>query len=114
MLVAHLPPDSHTARAITGDPEIPWTRLEFLMAGVFDALQVLAWQNANQGRRHPTPRPKPLERPGVGGRTHIDSEEAAERAPIGAELHYGRPQPLSAVKALLASSRPGADSEEHG
>lgn len=95
MLLRHLPADSATAIALSDDREPPWTRVEHLLAGVFDTLQVLAWQNANQGRKSPTRRPDPLPRPGV--------ERPGNR--------YGTPRPLSEVKAILASTRPGADIE---
>jgi hypothetical protein len=92
VLLAELPSDSATARSLNGG-ERPWTPLEHLLAGIFDTLQVLAWQNANQGRKSPTKRPTPLPRPGI--------------EPSG--VHYGKPRPLSEVKAMLASTRPGAD-----
>jgi hypothetical protein len=64
VLLAELPSDSATARSLNGG-ERPWTPLEHLLAGIFDTLQVLAWQNANQGRKSPTKRPTPLPRPGI-------------------------------------------------
>jgi hypothetical protein len=39
------------------------------LAGVFDYLAVLVWQNANQGRKSPTPKPKQLPRPGMEGKS---------------------------------------------
>jgi len=92
VLLRHLPPESATAMAVNGDREPPWTRLEHLLAGVFDSLQMLAWQNANQGKKSPSRRPRPLPRPGV--------EQPGQ--------HWGTARPLSEVKAALASSRPGA------
>jgi hypothetical protein len=92
VLVAHLPPDSETGRAIHGEA-VEWSRGDHLLAGVIDLLNIVVWQNANQGRKSPSPRPKPLPRPGV--------QPKGER--------YGTPRPLSEVKAILAASRPGAD-----
>lgn len=89
MLLAHLPPDSATYRALHPDEE-PWTRVEHLLAGVFDALQTIAWQNSSQGRKSPPPRPKPLPRPGI--------------ATTGE--HWGTPAPLSEIKTRLAAMAP--------
>jgi hypothetical protein len=101
VLLTYLPPDSATARSIRGaDHEPEWTRTEHLLAGVFDALNMLLWQNAVLSGVKPKPRkPEPLMRPGVTPRT----------------ITYGRPAPLSHVRALLASSAPGTapdDAEE--
>ncbi len=95
MLLAHLPADSATFWAVDpkGAEAASWSRTDHLLASVFDSLRILIWQNENQGRRSPTPRPRPLPRPGVDG---DDSRRV------------GTPRPLSEVKAILASSRPGA------
>jgi hypothetical protein len=97
VLVAHLPPESATLRAIdpTRAEDASWSRTDQLLAAVFDRLGVVIWQLENQGRKSPTPRPRPLPRPGVtDGRTR-----------------YGTPRPLSEVRAILASSAPGAGEE---
>jgi hypothetical protein len=95
VLVARLPADSETGRAHLGEAA-SWSRTDHLLAGVFDALRVLIWQNENSGRKTPSRRPDPLPRPGT---------EPAE--PAGTRI--GSPLPLSEVKRLLASTRPGAD-----
>jgi hypothetical protein len=95
VLLAHLPADSATFWAVDpkGAEAASWSRTDHLLAGVFDLLQTLLWQNANQGRKSPTPRPRPLPRPGV-------ADDDTRR--------IGKPRPLDEVKAILASSRPGA------
>lgn len=99
MLLAHLPPDSATAQAVAGDAyEAPWSRVEQLLAALYDSTRLLIWQNENQGRKTPTRRPRPLPRPGVADDT----------------VQWGKPAPLSEVKAILSASRPGADVEVEG
>lgn len=95
MLLAGLPPDSRTAIALNpADDGPPWTRADHLLAGIYDTVNILAWQNANEGRKTATKRPKPLPRPGIG-------DDKAEG------VRWGAPVPLSEVKSILAASAPG-------
>jgi hypothetical protein len=71
VLLAHLPNESATYWAVDpkGAEAASWSRTDHLLASVFDSLQVLIWQNANQGRKSPTQRPRPLPRPGMEGKS---------------------------------------------
>jgi hypothetical protein len=95
VLVAQLPPTSRFGREQIGDAA-DWSRTDHLLAGVFDLVNVVIWQNANQGRKSRTPRPQPLPRPGIEPKV----------------TRYGTPRPLSEVKAILAASRPDRPDDE--
>lgn len=88
MIAKCSPPDSAIAQAV--DPE-QWTLQEHLLAGIFDVLWILAWQNTEDGQNGRNV-PKPLPRPGVesadvtfghGSMTVEDAEAwLAERNPL--------------------------------
>ncbi|WP_425591812.1 DUF5361 domain-containing protein [Actinomyces procaprae] len=42
-----------------------WGLTEHLLAAAVDALNIANWQRANAGKKAPSPRPKPIPRPGV-------------------------------------------------
>jgi hypothetical protein len=79
VLVARLPVESETRHEI--DPNAGWSRVEHLLAGIFDVLRVMSWQMGGKGKS-----PQPLERPGI------------ERRGIH---HGGKPLSLDEVRALL-------------
>lgn len=76
----HSPLESALYRATHEEPD--WSLQEHLLAGIFDVLTVLAWQNTEDGTYGRNP-PMPLPRPGVvpdgtriGGRGAMTTEEA--------------------------------------
>ncbi len=89
MLVAHLPRESATARAV-GGPEVQWSDLEHLIAHVVDLLAAANWQRGN-GKG---PRPRLCPRPG-----QVDPDKK----------HYGKGAlPLSEAAAFFKAWREGA------
>lgn len=66
MLLTHLPPGTRTAAALGVDADA-WTRPEQLLAGLFDAVQRLAWVTicANSKPEDRPALPDPLPRPGL-------------------------------------------------
>lgn len=77
--------DSGTAVVRALDPDAYlWGLREQLLAGIFDLLNVLAWQNTKDGQEGRNP-PTPIERPGVkaerttfsGGSMTLEQAEAA-------------------------------------
>lgn len=65
MLIAGLPADSATTRAVHGDAAA-WTLTDHLLATVADRLAVISWQ---LGGDRKAPYPKPMVRPGVEDQT---------------------------------------------
>lgn len=50
-----------------------WSRQEHLLATIADLLNILKWQNENQGKKSGyTPAPKPISRPGVARKKKLD------------------------------------------
>jgi hypothetical protein len=49
----------------TSSPCTGWGLSEQLLAVIADALHAANWQRANAGRKHTTPKPQPIPRPGV-------------------------------------------------
>ena len=64
LFITYAPRDSAYARAVLGE-EALWGLLEHLAATIADGINVGNWQRANTGRKAPTPRPKPIKRPGA-------------------------------------------------
>lgn len=63
-LVRQLPTTSALVRAV--EPELAaWGLAEELAAAQIDAVNTLTWVELNRNRKHPTPRPKRIRRPGV-------------------------------------------------
>lgn len=103
MLLAHLPAESATFWAVDPDraEAASWSRTDHLLASVFDSLQVLIWQNANQGRKSPTAKPRPLPRPGMESRSGME----------GATRHVkGTPMPIDELRKRL----PGIEEASNG
>ena len=62
VLVRHLPQGAATIKALTGSD---WTNTDYLLANVFDALQIANAQRAGKKARRPQPHPRPgVEDPG--------------------------------------------------
>lgn len=63
-LIEQLPMRSRFLTAIY--PETGWGESEYLLANIFDALQIGNWQRANEGvkKSKQSKLPEPLERPG--------------------------------------------------
>lgn len=62
MIVRHSPAGSAVALAV--EPDSAWGLQEHLLAGIFDVLSILAWQNTEDGQSGRNT-PQPLTRPGV-------------------------------------------------
>lgn len=72
-LIRQLPPGARTRLAL-GDRDGIWGLGEHLAALAIDELRVANWQRANEGVK-PSKRskePKPISRPGAGGRKALD------------------------------------------
>jgi hypothetical protein len=68
VIVRQSPADSAIARTL--DPEaVLWRLPEHLLAAIFDSLQVLVWQNTEDGQEGRN-KPQPLPRPGVQPTAH--------------------------------------------
>lgn len=92
VLIAALPIDSATARAVHG-PAAAWTLTDHLLATVADRLAVMSWQ---LGGNRKAPYPKPIPRPGI--------EEKVTR--------YGRTtRPPGEVVAYLRQWAPAREEE---
>lgn len=64
VIIRQAPLDSAYVRAKRGEAA-HWGVAEYLLATVVDALEAANWQRGNQGAKTPSPRPKPVHRPGV-------------------------------------------------
>lgn len=69
MLVANLPPESATARAL-GGTGVGWSQEMEILAGIYDRL---GWQMWQAGGKSSAPHPKPFPRPGAA-RTSMSTE----------------------------------------
>lgn len=72
--VAHLPLDCALLAGEGG-----WTYSDHRLADVVDLLNGANWQRGNAGAKSPTPRPKPIERPGQSKTELIAARVAAFR-----------------------------------
>jgi hypothetical protein len=68
VIVRHLPQDSALSRSMNGSIS-SWTVTDYLLADIFDALNIANWQRANAGKKSPSPKPKPYPRPGAKDNT---------------------------------------------
>ena len=83
VLLDNLPDDSATARALGNG----WRIADFVLAGIFDVLQVANWQRSGgKGRR-----PKPLPRPGTGPKTETLTGGSYDLAELQALLDEQNP-----------------------
>lgn len=64
IVLTQAPRTSAYARSRLGEAAL-WGLAEHLIASVLDAVNAGNWQRGNQGRQVPTPRPRPVSRPGV-------------------------------------------------
>lgn len=63
VILPNLPRESAFKRSI--DPAgAAWSRAEYILADVYDALSAANWQRANEGNANPSKQPKPYPRPG--------------------------------------------------
>ncbi|RPK76611.1 hypothetical protein EES45_22900 [Streptomyces sp. ADI97-07] len=76
VLLRQLPGTARTRLAL-GDRDGLWGLSEQLQAAEIDTLRVANWQRANSGlqEHEQSPRPEPIERPGVQGKRRITAAE---------------------------------------
>lgn len=84
VLLAHLPQDSHTVRAVMGEAA-RWGDREHLLATLVDVQAQANWMFAVVNSKQPPEMPKPLQRPGmpdpvkrIGGKRSYTMKEVDE------------------------------------
>lgn len=64
VIIRQAPPESAYVRSVRGE-DSQWQLTQQLLASIKDSVEMGNWQRANAGRKAPTPRPKPIPRPGI-------------------------------------------------